>query len=51
MPPGGEVTFVDQHGRSGTFGPGNVILFVQGGAASWEGRPHVKIYSTYRPAQ
>lgn len=48
----GEVTFVDQHGRSGTFGPGNVILFVQGGAASWESRSHVKkIYATYRPAQ
>lgn len=48
----GEVTFVDQHGRSGTFGPGNVVLFVKGGAASWESRSHVKkIYSTYRPAQ
>jgi uncharacterized cupin superfamily protein len=48
----GEVTFVDQHGRSGTFGPGNVVLFVKGGAASWESRSHVKkIYATYRPAQ
>lgn len=48
----GEVTFIDQHGRSGTFGAGDVVLFVQGGAASWESRSHVKkIYSTYRPAQ
>ena len=48
----GEVTFIDQHGRSGTFGPGNVVLFVKGGAASWESRSHVKkIYATYRPAQ
>lgn len=48
----GEVTFVDQHGRCGTFGAGDVVLFVQGGAASWESRSHVKkIYSTYRPAQ
>jgi uncharacterized cupin superfamily protein len=48
----GEVTFTDQLGRSGTFGAGDVVLFVQGGAASWESRSHVKkIYSTYRPAQ
>jgi uncharacterized cupin superfamily protein len=48
----GRVTFVDQDGRSGTFGAGDVILFVQGGAASWESRSHVKkIYSTYRPAR
>ncbi len=48
----GEVTFVDRHGRSGIFGAGDVVLFVQGGAASWESRSHVKkIYSTYRPAQ
>lgn len=48
----GEVTFIDQHGRSGTFGPDNVVLFVKGGAASWESRSHVKkIYATYRPAQ
>ena len=48
----GEVTFIDRHGRSGTFGAGNVVLFVKGGAASWESRSHVKkIYATYRPAQ
>ena len=48
----GEVTFIDQHGRSGTFGPGDVVLFVKGGAASWESRSHVKkIFATYRPAQ
>lgn len=48
----GEVTFTDQLGRSGTFGAGDVVLFVQGGAAAWESRSHVKkIYSTYRPAQ
>jgi uncharacterized cupin superfamily protein len=48
----GEVTFTDQRGRSGTFGTGDVVLFVQGGTASWESRSHVKkIYSTYRPAQ
>jgi len=48
----GEVTFVDEDGRSGTFRAGDVVLFIQGGSASWESRSHVKkIYSTYRPAQ
>jgi uncharacterized cupin superfamily protein len=48
----GEVTFTDPHGTSRTFGVGDVVLFVQGGAASWESRSRVKkIYSTYRPAQ
>jgi uncharacterized cupin superfamily protein len=47
----GEATFVDQLGRSGTFGAGDVILFVQGGGCSWESRSQVKkIYSTFRPA-
>jgi uncharacterized cupin superfamily protein len=47
----GEVTFVDQHGRTGTFRAGDIILFVQGGGCSWESRSHVKkIYATYRPA-
>lgn len=47
----GEVTFIDQNGRSGTFGAGDVVLLVQGGGASWESRSHVKkIYATYRPA-
>jgi uncharacterized cupin superfamily protein len=45
------VTFVDGEGRTGTFGAGAVVLFVQGGGASWESRTHVKkIYATYRPA-
>lgn len=48
----GEVTFVDQDGRTGRFGAGDVVLFVQGGGCSWESRTHVKkIYATYRPAQ
>lgn len=48
----GEVTFVDQHGHSATFGAGDVVLFVQGGGCSWQSRAHVKkIYATYRPAQ
>jgi len=47
----GSVTFVDAAGREGTFGPGDVILFEQGGGAAWESRGYVKkIYSTYRPA-
>jgi uncharacterized cupin superfamily protein len=48
----GEVTFVDQDGRTGTFGAGDVVLLVQGGGASWQSESHVKkIYSTYRPAE
>jgi len=48
----GEVTFVDEGGRTGTFGAGDVVLFVQGGGASWESRTHVKkIYATYRAAE
>jgi uncharacterized cupin superfamily protein len=48
----GEVTFVDQDGRTGRFGAGDVVLFVQGGGCSWESRTHVKkIYATYRPAE
>jgi uncharacterized cupin superfamily protein len=47
----GEVTFVDAAGRTGRFGAGQVVLFVQGGAASWESRTNVKkIYATFRPA-
>lgn len=48
----GEVTYIDQNGRSSTFGSGDVVLFVQGRGASWESRSHVKkIFATYRPAQ
>ena len=48
----GQVTFADESGRIGSFGAGDVVLFVQGGAASWESRTHVKkIYATYRPAE
>ena len=48
----GDVTFADQHGRTGSFGKGDIILFVQNGSASWESHAHVKkIFSTYRPAQ
>jgi uncharacterized cupin superfamily protein len=48
----GEVTFVDQEGRKGRFGAGDVVLLVQGGGASWQSGSHVKkIYSTYRPAE
>ncbi len=47
----GEVTFVDEAGRTGRFGTGDIVLFVHGGAASWESRTNVKkIYATYRPA-
>ncbi|HEY0650124.1 cupin domain-containing protein [Phenylobacterium sp.] len=47
----GSVTFVDAAGREGTFGAGDVVLFEQGGGASWESREYVKkIYCTYRPA-
>ena len=38
----GEVTFVDQEGRTGTFGSGDVVLLVQGGGASWNSGSHVK---------
>lgn len=48
----GQVTFVDQDSRTGKFGAGDVVLFVQGGGCSWESTTHVKkIYSTYRPAE
>jgi uncharacterized cupin superfamily protein len=48
----GEVTFADQHCRTGTFGAGDVVLFVQGGSSAWQSRSHVKkIYATFRPAQ
>jgi uncharacterized cupin superfamily protein len=48
----GEVTFVDQEGRTATFGAGDVVLLVQDGGASWKSESHVKkIYSTYRPAE
>lgn len=48
----GEVTFVDRDGRTGRFGAGDVVLFVQGGCCSWESRtPVKKIYATYRPAE
>jgi uncharacterized cupin superfamily protein len=47
----GEVTYIDQNGRSGTFGAGDIVLFVQGGGASWESRSYVKkIFAVYRPA-
>lgn len=47
----GSVTFVDAAGREGTFRAGDVVLFEQGGGASWESREYVKkIYCTYRPA-
>lgn len=48
----GEVSFTDQHGRTGTFRAGDVVLFVQGGSSEWQSQSHVKkIYATYRPAQ
>jgi uncharacterized cupin superfamily protein len=48
----GEVTFADASGCTASFGEGDVVLFVQGGGASWESRTHVKkIYATYRPAE
>lgn len=48
----GEVTFIDQNGKTGTFSAGDIVLFVQGGGSSWESRSNVKkIFSTYRPAQ
>ena len=48
----GEATFADESGRTESFGAGDVVMFVQGGAASWESRTHVKkIYATYGPAE
>lgn len=47
----GSVTFTDAAGRQGTFSAGDIVLFEQGGGATWDSREHVKkIYSTYRPA-
>lgn len=47
----GSVTFVDEAGRSGTFGEGDIFLLEQGAHCSWESREHVKkVYAIYRPA-
>jgi uncharacterized cupin superfamily protein len=47
----GRVTFVDVDGPSGTFGAGDLVLFVMGGACAWESRDYVKkAYAYYRPA-
>lgn len=47
----GSVAFADESGRQGRFAAGDVVLFEQGGGASWESREDVKkIYGTFRPA-
>jgi uncharacterized cupin superfamily protein len=47
----GSVTFVDAGGAAGTFGAGDVVLFVRGGTVSWESRDYVrKAYAWFRPA-
>lgn len=47
----GSVTFIDASGAAGTFGPGDVVLFVRGGTVSWESREHVKkAYAWFRAA-
>ena len=47
----GSVTFVDSTGREGRFGIGDIVLFEQGGSASWNSDEYVKkIYCTFRPA-
>lgn len=47
----GSVVFADESGREGRFAAGDVVLFEQGGGASWNSREHVKkIYGTFRPA-
>lgn len=47
----GEVTFIDEAGRSATFAKGDVFVVEQGATCSWEGRVDVKkVYAIYRPA-
>lgn len=47
----GSVTFVDELGREGTFGAGDIFLVEQHAQCSWESREDVaKIYAIYRPA-
>lgn len=47
----GSVTFVDEVGRSGTFGCGDIFLVEQHAQCSWESREDVaKVYAIYRPA-
>lgn len=46
----GEVTFVDESGRSRTFARGDIFLVEQGASCSWESRNHVaKVYAIFRP--
>jgi len=46
----GEVTFVDESGRSRTFAQGDIFLIEQSASCSWESREHVaKVYAIYRP--
>lgn len=47
----GSVTFVDETGRAGTFGKGDIFLVEQHAQCSWESRENVaKVYAIYRPA-
>jgi len=46
----GEVTFVDESGRSRTFAQGDIFLVEQGASCSWESLEHVaKVYAIFRP--
>jgi uncharacterized cupin superfamily protein len=47
----GNVTFIDEAGRSGTFSKGDIFLIEQGAQCSWESLENVtKVYVIYRPA-
>jgi uncharacterized cupin superfamily protein len=46
----GEVTFVDEAGRKGTFGAGEIFLVEQGASCAWDSSLDVaKVYAIYRP--
>lgn len=47
----GEVSFVDETGRNGTFGQGDIFLVQQRARCSWDSQVHVKkVYAIWRPA-
>lgn len=46
----GQVTFVDEIGRSRTFAQDDIFLVERGASCSWESREHVaKVFAIYRP--
>lgn len=47
----GDVTFVDETGRSATFAAGDIFVVERGATCSWDSRVDVKkVYAIYRPA-